>query len=45
MATSLRTPGHTASAQWLDGPDFEVEAFRAQVERETDLADYPYAHE
>jgi ectoine hydroxylase-related dioxygenase (phytanoyl-CoA dioxygenase family) len=45
MATPLRTPEHTASAQWLGEPDFDLGAFRAHVERETDLADYPYAHE
>ncbi len=43
MATPLRTPAHTTSTQWLDKPDFELDAFRAQVERDTELADYPYA--
>jgi ectoine hydroxylase-related dioxygenase (phytanoyl-CoA dioxygenase family) len=41
MATPLRAPQRTAA--WLDEPDFELDTFRAQVERETDLADYPLA--
>lgn len=44
MATPLRTAGRTASAQWLGEPDVDLGIFRSEVERETHLADYPFAH-
>lgn len=42
MAIPLRTPERTA-AQWLGEPHFDLETFRTEVERKTDLADYPCA--
>ena len=39
----MATPLHTASAPWLGDSDFDLQDFRAQVERDTDLADYPHA--
>ncbi|KMO83885.1 phytanoyl-CoA dioxygenase family protein [Mycolicibacterium chlorophenolicum] len=41
----MATPLHTASAPWLSESDFDLRDFRAEVERDTDLADYPYAAE
>ncbi|KRE28307.1 phytanoyl-CoA dioxygenase [Mycobacterium sp. Soil538] len=41
----MATPLHTASAPWLGESDFDLQDFRAQVERDTDLADYPHAAE
>lgn len=41
----MATPLHTASAPWLSESDFDLRDFRAEVERDTDLADYPYATE
>ena len=43
--TAMATPLHTASAPWLGESDFDLRDFRAQVERDTDLADYPHAVE
>lgn len=43
MATPLRTAGRTSPGQWLDESDFDLQAFRAEVECTTELADYPYA--
>ena len=39
MATSLTT----ADKAWIDESDCELDAFRAEVARDTDLADYPHA--
>ncbi|MGE0214829.1 phytanoyl-CoA dioxygenase family protein [Mycolicibacterium sp.] len=36
---------NAASSPWLDEQDFALDDFRAQVERNTDLADYPLAAE
>ncbi|MBI5339245.1 MAG: phytanoyl-CoA dioxygenase family protein [Mycolicibacterium rufum] len=41
----MATPLHTASAPWLSESDFDLRDFRAEVERDTELADYPYATE
>lgn len=41
----MATPLHTASAPWLGESDFDLRDFRAEVERDTDLADYPHAVE
>ncbi len=41
----MATPLHTASAPWLGESDFDLRDFRTQVERDTDLADYPHAVE
>lgn len=43
MATPLHAPAHSAPASWLGESDFDLDDFRAQVERDTELADYPYA--
>ncbi|VEG56752.1 phytanoyl-CoA dioxygenase [Mycolicibacterium aurum] len=43
MATPNRTAGRTSPGQWLDESDFDLQAFRAEVECTTELADYPYA--
>lgn len=45
MAIPLHTREQVASAPWLDEPDFGLDDFRAQVERDTDIADYPHADE
>ena len=34
---------NTTPTAWIGGSDLELDAFRAQVERDTDVADYPYA--
>ena len=39
----MAAPVKTAPAQWLGESDFHLDHFRAQVERDTDLADYPLA--
>ena len=44
MATPLRTSVDTPSP-WLGESDFDLDDFRAQVERDTDLTDYPLAHD
>jgi ectoine hydroxylase-related dioxygenase (phytanoyl-CoA dioxygenase family) len=41
----MATPLHTASAPWLGESDFDLRDFRAEVERDTALADYPHAVE
>jgi ectoine hydroxylase-related dioxygenase (phytanoyl-CoA dioxygenase family) len=41
----MATPLHTAPAPWLGESDFDLQDFRAQVERDTELADYPHAAE
>lgn len=45
MGTPVRTPELTASTAWLDESDVVLADFRAEVERATVLADYPYAAE
>jgi ectoine hydroxylase-related dioxygenase (phytanoyl-CoA dioxygenase family) len=39
----MATPLTTAYKAWIDEPDCELDAFRADVVRDTDLADYPHA--
>jgi ectoine hydroxylase-related dioxygenase (phytanoyl-CoA dioxygenase family) len=39
----MATPLSTAYAAWIDDSACGIEEFRAQVTRETDLADYPHA--
>jgi ectoine hydroxylase-related dioxygenase (phytanoyl-CoA dioxygenase family) len=41
--TAMAAPVKTTPAQWLGESDFHLDHFRAQVERNTDLADYPLA--
>ena len=41
--TAMAAPVKTTPAQWLGESDFHLDHFRAQVERDTDLADYPLA--
>ena len=43
MATSIQQHIHAAHSCWLDEADFDLDDFRVQVERDTDLADYPHA--
>ncbi|OAN38771.1 phytanoyl-CoA dioxygenase family protein [Mycolicibacterium iranicum] len=42
MAMSIQQPVR-AQSPWLGESDFDLDDFRAQVERDTDLADYPHA--
>ena len=39
----MATPLSTADKPWIDDSDCDLDAFRAQVLRDTDLADYPLA--
>ncbi|MDG4667737.1 phytanoyl-CoA dioxygenase family protein [Mycobacterium sp. 236(2023)] len=39
----MAAPLNTAQSAWLSESDFDLDNFRSQVERDTDLADYPYA--
>jgi ectoine hydroxylase-related dioxygenase (phytanoyl-CoA dioxygenase family) len=39
----MATPLTTAYKAWIDESDCELDAFRADVVRDTDLADYPHA--
>ncbi len=39
----MAAPVNTTPTQWLGESDFDLDDFRAQVERDTDLADYPLA--
>jgi ectoine hydroxylase-related dioxygenase (phytanoyl-CoA dioxygenase family) len=39
----MATPLTTAYKAWIDESDCELDAFRAEVARDTDLADYPHA--
>jgi len=41
--TVVAAPVNTTPTQWLGESDFDLDDFRAQVERDTDLADYPLA--
>jgi ectoine hydroxylase-related dioxygenase (phytanoyl-CoA dioxygenase family) len=41
--TVVVTPLHTARGAWIDASDCDLEDFRAEVARETELADYPFA--
>lgn len=41
----MATPVHSPATAWIGDADCDLEDFRAQVERETDLADYPHAAE
>ncbi|AFM18191.1 protein involved in biosynthesis of mitomycin antibiotics/polyketide fumonisin [Mycolicibacterium chubuense NBB4] len=45
MAAPVRTPSTGASAAWIGESDVDLDEFRVQVERDTDLADYPHAAE
>jgi ectoine hydroxylase-related dioxygenase (phytanoyl-CoA dioxygenase family) len=37
------TPLHTARGAWIEASDCDLDEFRAEVSRETELADYPLA--
>lgn len=39
----MTAPVNTTQAPWLDESDFDLDDFRAQVEHDTDVADYPLA--
>jgi ectoine hydroxylase-related dioxygenase (phytanoyl-CoA dioxygenase family) len=39
----MATPTNTAQAPWLGDSDFDLDDFRAQVELDTELTDYPLA--
>lgn len=39
----MAAPVNTTQAPWLDESDFDLDDFRAQVEHDTDVADYPLA--
>ena len=39
----MAAPVNTASSPWISESDCDLDQFRAQVERDTDLADYPLA--
>lgn len=41
----MATPVHSPAAAWIGDADCVLADFRAQVERETDLVDYPHATE
>jgi ectoine hydroxylase-related dioxygenase (phytanoyl-CoA dioxygenase family) len=41
--TAMAAPVNMTPTQWLGESDFDLDDFRAQVERDTDLADYPLA--
>lgn len=43
MASPVQTPIATTQASWLGDSDFDLDDFRAHVERDTELADYPLA--
>jgi len=43
MAAPVRTPADTTPAAWITESDVQLDDLRAQVERDTDLADYPLA--
>ncbi|MCZ0729931.1 phytanoyl-CoA dioxygenase family protein [Mycolicibacterium iranicum] len=43
MATSIQQHIHAAHSCWLGEADFDLDDFCVQVERNTDLADYPHA--
>jgi ectoine hydroxylase-related dioxygenase (phytanoyl-CoA dioxygenase family) len=39
----MATPLHTARGAWIEASDCDLEQFRAEVSRQTELADYPLA--
>jgi ectoine hydroxylase-related dioxygenase (phytanoyl-CoA dioxygenase family) len=41
----MATPLRVERSPWLAEPDFALDDFRAQVECQTELRDYPHAHE
>jgi ectoine hydroxylase-related dioxygenase (phytanoyl-CoA dioxygenase family) len=41
--TVMATPLHTARGAWIEASDCDLEQFRAEVSRQTELADYPLA--
>jgi ectoine hydroxylase-related dioxygenase (phytanoyl-CoA dioxygenase family) len=41
----MATPVHSRAAAWIGDSDCDLGEFRSQVERTTDLADYPHADE
>ncbi|MDY6995469.1 MAG: phytanoyl-CoA dioxygenase family protein [Actinomycetota bacterium] len=43
MATPLHAPAGTTATPWIGADELNLDDFRAQVERTTDLADYPHA--
>ncbi|MFC0448176.1 phytanoyl-CoA dioxygenase family protein [Rhodococcus jostii] len=41
---TITTPPPTGRREWIRDSDCDLDAFRASVDRSTDLADYPFAH-
>ena len=39
----MATPLHTARRAWIEASDCDLEDFRTEVSRQTELADYPFA--
>ncbi|MDT5248788.1 MAG: hypothetical protein QOJ28_1422, partial [Mycobacterium sp.] len=39
----MATPLHTARGAWIEASDCDLEEFRTEVSRQTELADYPLA--